>query len=188
MTDARKLWTAGSTAPAHVDAKEIATRAAAFGRKTRHGILAENLAGVFVIFFFGYDVLFSLGRSTTLTRIGSGLIAGGCAFVLVYLNARGRPAPPRPEISSVAWYRAELERWHGLHRSIVRWYLGPFVPGLALFLAGMVPHATGHGSLAVLALVVLVVIATFAFIAWRNFVKARVLRAEIDALPAIDDP
>ena len=44
---------------------------------------------------------------------------------------------------SMEFYRRELERQRDLLRDIWRWYLGPFIPGLVVFVWGSVRHVKG---------------------------------------------
>jgi len=185
MTDARKLWTQGSTAPVLVDPKEVAERAVAFRRKVRWSNLLEYVAGVFVIGVFTLCAcLPDFVNLPPVSRIGAALIALGGVFVLTYLALRGTPANVRPEVSTLAWHRAELERRHALVSSVVRWYLAPFWPGTAIFVAGIAVHKAGRaGATRSAVMVILFMVATNALIVWVNRRAARKLAAEIEALP-----
>ncbi len=135
MTDARKLWTAGSKAPVEVPMEEIIQRAAKFQRKIRRANAAEYIAGVFVIGYFIYVAVAST-QLPMLARFGAALISCGSVFVMTYLALRSSPEVARGA-STLVCYRAELERRRDLLASVPRWYIAPLWPGLILFIVGL---------------------------------------------------
>jgi hypothetical protein len=87
------------------------------------------------------------------------------------------------------FYRKELERQRALLSSVWRWYLGPFIPGLAVITLGAAianparsPHAwTFAGSYAV------VVALAFWLVARLNQRAADKLQGQIDELNAAEE-
>jgi hypothetical protein len=72
-------------------------------------------------------------------RIGSGLVIAGAVYVVFQLYRRGSAASAPAELgltTGLDFYRKELERQRVLLNSVWRWYLGPFVPGLAVITLG----------------------------------------------------
>jgi hypothetical protein len=189
MPDARRLWTAGSTAPTDVSALDVARRADRFRRRVRLSHAAEYVAGVFVIgFFTAGAALPDWLRLPALSRVGSALIACACVFVLTYLRLRGTPQEIAAGATTLAAYRAELERRRALLASVVRWYLAPFWPGLILFVLGVaLARRDAPGAPATLAFVTAVVVGTNVAIAWANHRAAARLARELAALPRRDE-
>lgn len=67
--------------------------------------------------------------------------------------------------------------------SVPRWYLGPFVPGLLVFLGGMALDPRAGRAWPAILFTALLSVATFVFIALRNRAAAHKLDVEISALP-----
>ncbi len=185
MTDARKLWTAGSKAPAEVSMEAVLAREVKFKRAVRISHAMEHAAGVFVVGFFvaGAALPEQLGLPP-IARVGAALIACGAVFVMTYLALRGRPREARRDASTLACYRAELEHRRALLASVPRWYLAPFMPGMVVFLAGIAIDKWGEPqTLPTLAFVLAVVIAVNVSIVVLNRRAAAKLGRELAELP-----
>lgn len=130
----------------------------------------------------------SFARLPAISRVGAALIACATVFVLTYLVLRSARPEPRPDQSTLARYREDLERRRALLASAPKWYLAPFWPGLAVFFAGVVlEHSDKPGALPTFACCIAVVVSVNASIALVNRRAARKLAAELAALPAADE-
>ena len=140
---------------------EIHTHAARFQTRIRWRNAAEYIAAALVVVAFGW-MAFTVPEP--MVQAGAALIVAGALYVCWKLNELGRAA------LSTVW----------------RWYLGPFVPGLLVFLAGVAfaPEleapfaarfsifATGVGFTGVI----------FAAVGWLNALAVKRLDREIAAL------
>jgi hypothetical protein len=145
----------------------------------------EYAAGALVIAAFGAVAFVMPG---ILVKIGSGLIAAGTAYVMWRLHVLARAAS-RDEMSAAEslshFYRRELARQRDALASIWRWYLGPLIPGLAVFWIATVANVPVRPAAWTIAAVgVAVSAAVFIGIAAANKRAAKNLQAEIDALDA----
>jgi hypothetical protein len=184
MTDARKLWTAGSKAPVEVSMEAILAKDIKFRRAVRLSHTLEYAAGVFVIGYFVAGAALAQMGLPPVARIGAALIACGVVFVLTYLALRGRPPEARREASTLACYRAELEHRRDLLARVPSWYVAPFMPGMIVFLAGIAIDRWGEPqTLPTLAMVVAIVLAVNVGIILLNRRAARKLARELAELP-----
>jgi hypothetical protein len=95
--------------------------------------------------------------------------------------------PPEGGAAIVDFRRRELTRQRDALRSVGRWYLAPFAPGMALLMAGrwFQAHAAGRSLEAdhrIILMASAVVVVVFLAIWALNQFGARRLQREIDAL------
>ncbi len=70
-------------------------------------------------------------------RAGAVLTLAGLATVCFHIHRKGSaPVPSDAATPSRDWYRNELTRQRDLLSGVWKWYLGPQIPGLAMWLAG----------------------------------------------------
>jgi hypothetical protein len=190
MKHARELWSKDDSPTPEVTMEEILTRSDRLRRQVRTSTALELLAGAFVVVYF---ILMATipgfaARLPALSRIGAALIACAAVFVLTYLVLRSARPEPRADVSTLACYRADLERRRALLASVPKWYIAPFWPGTALFFAGIaVEHWGRPGAGPVLVLCAIVVVAINAAIALANARAARKLATELASLPKADE-
>jgi hypothetical protein len=118
-------------------AEGLALRSRQLARKATRRFWGEAFSG-------GLSALLLLWLASAveapLLRLSCLLLVAGEAVVLTGLRRRSRPAPAPLEQSTSAflsWCRGELLRERELHRTVLRWYLLPMLPGLGLlFYAG----------------------------------------------------
>ncbi|MBC7769704.1 MAG: hypothetical protein H7124_13065 [Phycisphaerales bacterium] len=166
---------------------DVHVRAQRFQSRIRTRNFIEYAAAALVIGVFGWMTLIIPEPAV---QTGAVLIMLGALYVCWQLHRLGRAAT-RDERNAAAhswtdFHRDELTRQRDALRSVWRWYLAPFLPGVLVFL-GAVAFTTatdtplperlglflgGVGMTAVL----------FAAIAWLNAVAARRLDAELAAL------
>lgn len=185
------LWQSQPTEPPRMSPEELRSRMHRFERRIFWRNLREYTAGVIVLIVFGYyEWLFP----ALLQRIGSTLTIAGTLYVMYQLHRRAsaRISPADAGMKScLEYHRQELERQRDALRAVWSWYLLPFVPGMAVFLAGMmvnqwrahqgllVPTLAGFGLLA------LIMAAVF-FAVWKlNQWSAKKLQIQIDELDAL---
>ena len=185
MADARKLWTAGSTAPAEIPVADVVARAEAFRRKVRLSHALEYAAGALVVgFFVAAAAIPEVARLPPISRVGAALIACGSVFVMTYLALRGTPTEVRRDGATLGCYRAELVRRRDLLASVTLWYQAPFWPGTVVLVVGVaIDRWDAPGAAGSLATVVAVIVATSLGIGLVNRRAAAKLSREIEALP-----
>jgi hypothetical protein len=197
MTDElQRLWHSAPPDKEKIDMEALKKRGSKLRRKVRVRNAVETAAAVVVLYLFGKDAYAALTAGDHLSALGGALVMAGAVVVVAVLWRRGSNMRPpmidAPTSEQIAFHRGALVRQRDLLRSVPRWYLGPFVPGiLVLFVAqarnallgeGLPSAALDRGALLAgnLALVVLVFVA----VAWLNARAARKLDAEIAALDA----
>jgi hypothetical protein len=110
-------------------------------RRNRREVLASALITPVFLFYAWYFPHW-------LTKLGALLTVAGTGVVMWQLHrrARARPLPEALAGSLMEFHRAELARQRDALRSVWRWYIGPLVPGLVLFLCGRQIEKTAAGS------------------------------------------
>jgi hypothetical protein len=142
--DIRKLWHDQGEEPVKVSLDEIRRKAQRHGRTIRRRNGIEYVAAAFVVAIFGYYIWHF---HEWFMRIGSGLVIAGAVYVVFQLHRRGSAASAPADLgltTGLDFYRKELERQHALLSSVWRWYLGPFVPGLAVITLGAAISNPAH--------------------------------------------
>jgi hypothetical protein len=180
--DARLLWQrqpAGGGGPALEDVRRSA---GAFHRTIRRRNRREYLAAVAVAVFFGWHAA-TAGELHAI--FGSTLLALAAVYVAAVLHRRGSPSATPLDVGllpCLEFHRAQLVRQRDLLRSVWRWYLLPFVPGLVVLLGGQV-QAHPESARRVVPFAILCALLFFA-IGWLNRHVARSLQRDIDDLEA----
>ena len=145
----------------------------------REYVAGAIAAGLFVSFMFkSHDVFFQLA---------CGVMIVGLAYMAYQLHRRTSPRNMPGDlgaVSSLQFYRVELERQMEFLRHIWKWYLGPMIPGLVAF--SLATMAGDHHRLLRLVLMNSL-FAVCLLLVWRlNAYAARCLQARIDELHAIE--
>ncbi|MGA7711826.1 MAG: hypothetical protein WCA81_07990 [Rhizomicrobium sp.] len=178
--DLKTLWQNQTTDYAPMPLEEIRKRAGKLHSRVNWRNVIEYAASVVVIAVFG---LYLWIFPAPLARLGSVLIIAGTLYMMWQLHRRGATAGLPAEQSASAWtdyYRHELERQRDALRTVWKWYLAPFVPGLIVFLVGRsmeFPDGLIRGSVAAA-----ISISVFAGIWALNAWVARRLQRKIDEL------
>jgi len=186
--DLKTLWKSQSTEAFTMPLPDIHRRAARFQRHIRLRNLLEYGAGLFVLGGFGCYIVQFTGP---LMRAGSVLVMLATLFVLFELHRRGAARqPPGPGLgaASLDFHRAELARQRDALREVWRWYVAPFIPGVAVFRWGVETEladspAFAHGMLANVCIALV-----FVAIALVNRWSASRLQRRLDELDALADP
>ncbi len=136
LNDIKKLWHEQGEEPVKMSLDEIRRKAQQHRRKILRRNSREYVAAAFVVAIFGYYI----GHfHEWFMRIGSGLVIAGAVYVVFQLHRRGSAASAPADLgltTGLDFYRKQLERQHALLSSVWRWYLGPFIPGLAVITLG----------------------------------------------------
>jgi hypothetical protein len=184
--DVRVIWGAQTVEPNLVTVEQIRVNANKFQSAVQRRNRVEYAAAVLVVAGFGsYLWIFP----TPLMRLGSLLIIAGTIFIVVWIHFRASTNPVPSQISFMDYisrYREELRRQQTALRTVWLWYLGPLVPGLALFTIGMsrlLEHAPGSGHPMWPFLVV--VVGVFVGVWLLNLWGARRLQRQIDELSSL---
>jgi hypothetical protein len=185
MKHARELWSKNDAPTPEVTMEEIVRRASRLRRAVRFSNTMELVAGTFVVVVFvAMAAVPSFTRLPAMSRVGAALIACATIFVLTYLVLRSKEPEIRRDASTLACYREDLERRHALLASVVRWYLAPFWPGIALFFAGiLVDHWGEPAAMRAGVFALVLAVATNAGIWLLNRRAARKLASELASLP-----
>lgn len=130
----RELWQSQEGESQPMPMEELRRRAAALETRIRRRNWREYGAAIFV----GACCMWMLYAPTPWhVRVGALLALAGIIAVCVNLYRKGS-ASPVADAAAVSrdWYRNELERQRDLLRGVWKWYLGPMIPGLAMWMAG----------------------------------------------------
>ncbi|MGD0669594.1 MAG: hypothetical protein ABSB23_18705 [Bryobacteraceae bacterium] len=168
--------------------EEIRRRAGKFQRRIRWRNAREYAAVAIVVIIFGFYLKWF---PNPVARAGSVMIIAGALYVAYQLHRRGSseamPAGGAFE-PCLGFHRRALERQRDALASVWSWYLGPMIPGLAVFLVGSAVATPIPLPYLVLVTVMraAVVGTVFWLVAKLNHGAARKLQAQIDELKALE--
>ena len=172
----KNLWTTQPSDGFSLSLAEVHAQAEKLHRTVRQRNLGEYIAAAVVVIGFG---LYAVVLPGAMVKLGSLMVLVGTLLVVWQLHRRTAPLPVSAA-DCLAHLSAELIRQRDALRSVLLWYLGPLVPGIAVFLAGLyvqIPQARRHVLFtAVLCIVV------FAGVWALNRWGASRLQRRIDAL------
>ncbi len=164
------------TRPLNID--DLVEDARAFQRKIRWRNRMEYAAGffgvaIYLVYIWVFDNLW--------IRAGSLLFVFGGLTVFYQLHKRASSKPVPTVTDCVEFHRRELQRQRDALRSIVRWYVGPLIPGAIVFSIGI---AVRHpwNPLVILSIAALLWVGTGMLVYKLNQWGARKLQREIDDL------
>ncbi len=183
------LWTAQQSEARGLSRAELEQREALLRRRVFRRDIVEYAAGALVIAAFGRIALVTPDWGI---RIASAVLIAGTLLVMWNLwQRRPKDDPAALARDAHAHYRARLVAQRDTLASVGRWYLGPMVPGMILFLAATMRAIAQTMPLSA-ALVVGTIAATivggiFLGVWWLNARAARALDTEIAALDATVD-
>ena len=181
MDEFRNLWQNQEVEEVKMSVDELRTRAAKFQSRIRWRNLREQAACLFAIVAFG---AMCVKIPQTVPRISCALIVLGAIYIAWHIQVWGAPKSLPADMgraNCVVFYRNELERQRVLLSSIWKWYLGPLIPGMALFVIyGIAVPA--HGQRWFLVVYAVAVAAFFWLIGWINRRAAKRLNKQITKL------
>ena len=180
------FWTHDQNTANFSDPAACQTRATRFEKGIRRRNLLEYVAAALVIGVFASLGLFfaNVGEWGFVAAVS--MTVAGAIFVVTKLHRDGSSLARAPEASCRDHLRSQLVRQRDLLRGVPKWYLAPFVPGIAGFyfiVTAKLAEARGwevalDGVWANLA----ATLAFFVFVGWLNLHAARKLDREIAAL------
>jgi len=180
----KELWQSQPVEGVKMSIEEIRSRASKFERRIFWRNIREYVASGIAIALF---VPFLLKSHDNLFRAACALCIAGLVYMAYQLHQRGSATSLPIEfgaVNSLRFYRAQLERQRDFIMHIWRWYLGPLIPGLAVFSLQSALGGRGH----VLRAVLLSLFFTSCLIlVWRlNAYEAGCLQRRIDELKAAE--
>jgi len=161
--DIRNVWQNQPVENIPMPLEEIRQKARQFEKRINRRNLREYIGAVFVVAAFTFYIF----KFPSLTiRAGSALIIAGTLCIVVQIYKRASPVTLPVDLAltaSLEFHRRELVRQRDLLRSVWRWYIGPIVPGLVVFYAGIKPQRGAGWVFNVLGFLVV-----FGLIIWVN--------------------
>ena len=193
--EAEELWRSQPPEMPRISLDDLHRRLRKFERTIFWRNTREYLAGAIVVAGFAF---YEWKFPGPLLRVGSGLTIAGALFVMFQLHRRASAKTAPDDLGRntyVAFHRRELVRQRDALRAVWSWYLLPFVPGLMVFLAGLIQSAVNTAQMAGRALGAFqvtafaagcasFVIAVFVGVWFVNRWAAARLQAQIDELDA----
>jgi apolipoprotein N-acyltransferase len=183
----RETWQSQREEAMIFTAEELRVRSERFAKQLRRRNSVEYGAAAVIVLVNGlYLWLFR----SMLMRVGSALMIAGVLYVVVQLRRQG-------SAGSVQWAAApsldfligELKRQRDLLWKVWEWYLLPLFPGMAVFLFGMSQMRGTNGLRLVpersIVLTVMLVVVSFALIAFANRRMSRRLQGRIKVLEGL---
>ena len=183
---AQQIWQSQPVEDPKMSADVIRKRASKFERRIRWRNIREYGASLLAVAGFAYFFATTPG---VLQRITFALFIAGMVWIVVQLHRKGsaRTMPQGVDtLTSLRFYRAELERQHEAVSHIWSWYLAPLVPGFVVYTVGYAISIPRPSAWAVLALIDIAIAALFVLIWKMNMRAARCLQRMIDELNAAD--
>jgi hypothetical protein len=180
--DLKYLWQSQDVPKTEIDMQALSLKANDFQRTIRRRNLGEYVAALLVTPVFVYT---ALNPGPLLTRIGAVLLVAGIGVMVTHIHLRGHAAAEEPPVDGpterlVTWHRAELERQRQLLLRVPVWYVGPILPGGALFIGGFALEHPEAWPMSLFALAFSSAI--IGGILWANRAAARKLARQIAEL------
>ena len=143
-----KLWQSQTPESPRISPEDFRRRMHKFERKIFWRNLIEYVAGAIGIGTYGY---YEWKFPGLLLRLGSGLVILGTLYVMYQLHRRASAEPSPADLGRstyVEFHHRQLVRQRDALRGVWSWYLLPFIPGFAVFLAGHAQSAVDTARVA----------------------------------------
>lgn len=124
-------------------------------------------------------------------RIGAAMIVAGALFVMWQLHRKGSNLAEDTftgQVPILVHQRAALVRQRDAIRSVMSWYIGPFLPGMAVFFAAPIladPPAIGRAGFYSVVRSGVDLVAILAGVLWLDRRGARTLQEQNDEIDAM---
>jgi hypothetical protein len=138
------LWQSQPHGERQISVEQVREWAGRLERRVARRNLREYVGAVVVVLGYG---LIGWRVPAASVRLGAGLVIAAAIFIVYTLHTKGSSASLPADagtISSLEFFRAQLERQRDLLRSVWRWYLLPFVPGGLVLMIGRVVAEPSH--------------------------------------------
>ena len=180
------LWTAQQRDARGLSHDELARRSQLLRRRVLRRDLTEYAASLFVIVIFGS---FALSAANWPMRIACLVtILGTCVVMWNLWRRRPKDDPAALAGDALGYLRGQLIAQRDALASVARWYLGPFLPGMTLFVAAMAHESAQTmplaAALAIGGVGAAVIATAFWYVLRLNRRAARALDQQIAALDA----
>ena len=188
MTDdpVKQAWQASVEIGRVLPLEEVRKGARKFYRYIKWRNAVEYVAGVIVVASF---TTYVVTLPHMLQKLGSALVVLAAFYALWQLHRRASAVPPEAAgtMPIMQFARTQLVRQRDAVRSILSWYILPFVPGLVMVLVGslLVKTAAGKALGLIDAIGLAVMLAVFVGVWWVNQLAARKLQRHIDEIDAL---
>jgi hypothetical protein len=140
----RNLWQSQNMENAPMSLEQIREKARDYQRRIRWRNAREYAAIAATSIFFGWTI-FRIPLAGMRAGAALCILGGWYVAYQIYRRARPRTAPADLALANcMEFYRRELVRQRDFLRGIWRWYLGPFVPGLAWLTVAAGVASPGH--------------------------------------------
>jgi hypothetical protein len=182
----KQVWQASVEIAGSPPLEEVRKGADKFYRAIRVRNWIEYAACAIVVISFGTYVV---TLPHLLQKAGSILVIAATLFVAWQLHLRASAEPPERAgtVPLLLFARAQLARQRDALRSVFRWYILPFLPGMSVFMTGTMLAQRANGPEPRDALGFAVLIAMLAGIWWLNQLGARRLQRHIDEIDALTE-
>ena len=180
----QQLWQSQPVEEIKMSADVLRQRAGKFENTIRWRNAREYVASLVALALFSY---FFATAPRALLRTAFGLFIAGLLWVAIQLHRKGsaRSMPVGADtLTSLRFYRAELERQRQAVNEVGSWYLAPMLPGLVMLNVARAVSAPGPVTWISLALMNVLVAAMFFWIWKLNKRAAICLQRTIDELAA----
>jgi len=182
-------WTNIGSSAEFSDPTTCAKRASKFARMVsiRNGI--EYAAGALVFVLFSGAAILAVMRSEFMIALSMAMVVAGIVVVVWNLKRRASNLVQKPEDACLVHLKRQYQHQYKALRSVPMWYVGPFVPGLALFYGAITYNAAQvigvEAALRGLAQYGGITVGLFAIIILANIVAARSLKRQIAIFDAL---
>lgn len=191
--DLQSLWQSMPTAPVTITVEEMRARSLTFEKKIGRRNLVEYTAAGFVVVMFGWYATLPF-PATPLWPIANIAIIIGALVVAWNLHRLAGSSETPGEASLVSLidhHRSGLVKQRDALRSVWRWYLLPFAPGLVMWFVALWIGSPESGEKLTfglgLGLAALASIAVAGFIIVANLIAAARIQRMIDDLDRFGD-
>jgi hypothetical protein len=181
--DIRNIWQDQPVENTPMPLEEIRRKARRFEKRIQRRNLREYVGGALAIAIFTFDIF---KFPTPVARTGSALIIAGVICIVVQIYKRAAPGKMPADLAltaSLEFHRLELVRQRDLLRSVWLWYIGPIVPGLIVFGAGVTPRHAARAGAVINAVPLLCI---FGLIVWANHRAAVRLDRQIAEIESLE--
>ena len=180
----QELWRGQTEEMTAMTLADIRREALAFQTRIRRRNAREYVGIVFGTILYGAFIWILPGM---LTKMGSALTLLAMYYAVYQIRRDGaaRELPTDAAAGDcLAFHRRQLTRQRDMLRRVGPWHIGPMVPGLALFFAGLwIAKVQSREDAIIMTISALLSSAVLAVVYWLNVRAANRLQRDLDLLP-----